>query len=91
MRIPGLVWYESFMNKNPQDGRPVIVGAAQPDALVVMMSDSEESKAKIAESEAWKEAAADDIGFCSHFEIYELDRLTLSTEPELCMPFHAQA
>ncbi|MGY0541484.1 hypothetical protein ACW14X_28480 [Nocardioides sp. YJ-D4] len=78
------------MNKNPQEGWPVIGGAAQPDALVVMMFDSEESKAKIAESEAWKEAAADDIGFCSHFEIYEVDRRTWIAEPELRTPFHAQ-
>ena len=90
MRIPGLVWYESFMNKNSQEGWPVIGGAAKPDAIVVMMFDSEESKAKIAESEAWTEAAADDIGFCSHFEIFEVDRFTWIPESTLREPFHAQ-
>lgn len=91
MRIPGLVWYESFMNKNSQDGWPVIGGAAKPDALVVMMFDSEESKAKIAESEAWLEAAEDDIGFCSHFEIFEVDRYTWIAEDTLREPYHSKA
>ena len=68
----------------------MIGGAAKPDAIVVMMFDSEESKAKIAESEAWTEAAADDIGFCSHFEIFEVDRFTWIPESTLREPFHAQ-
>jgi hypothetical protein len=46
--------------------------------------------AKIAESEAWTEAAADDIGFCSHFEIFEVDRFTWIPESTLREPFHAQ-
>lgn len=86
-KIPGLVWYESFMNKQAQEGWPVIGGAPKPDAIVVMMFDSEESKQNVAQSAAWDEAAKDDIGFCSHFEIFEVERFTWIPESTLRQPY----
>ncbi|OUS92099.1 EthD domain-containing protein [Rhodococcus sp. NCIMB 12038] len=86
-KIPGLVWYESFMNKDAQEGWPVIGGAPKPDAIVVMMFDSEESKQNVAQSAAWDEAAEDDIGFCSHFEIFEVERFTWIPESSLRQPY----
>ncbi|WP_127129075.1 EthD domain-containing protein [Georgenia sp. SYP-B2076] len=90
-KIPGLVWYETFMNNNAQEGWPVIGGAPKPDALVVMQFDSEESKQNIGNSPAWLEAAEDDIGFCSHFEIFDVERFTWIPEASPREPHREEA
>ncbi|HZZ49881.1 MAG TPA: EthD domain-containing protein [Pseudonocardia sp.] len=80
MRLPGVIWYESFLNRNPTREWPVIGSAPVPDAFVVMKFESPEALANVKDSPEWAEAAQDDIGFCSHFQVYEVDRYTWVSE-----------
>lgn len=90
-RIPGVVWYESFLNKNPTRDWPVIGSEPQPDAHVIMMFESQEAKDNVSNTPEWDEAAEDDIGFCSHFKIFEVDRYTWIPDPESRKAFAASA
>lgn len=81
MRLPGVIWYESFLNRKPTEGWPVIGSAPVPDAFVIMKFESAQALANLQNTAEWAEAAEDDIGFCSHFQIYEVDRHTWIPEP----------
>lgn len=81
-RLPGVVWYESFLNKAPTGDWPTIGSRPEPDAFVIMMFDSQESLENLPNTPEWDEAARDDIGFCSHFKSYAVDRFTWIPDPE---------
>jgi uncharacterized protein (TIGR02118 family) len=81
-RMPGAVWYYTFLNKDPQRGQE---GAPRPDAFAVLAFESEEALAAAPESDVWQEAMQDNIGFVSHFDTYSVERITVVPEkaPEL--------
>jgi hypothetical protein len=81
-RLPGVIWYESFMNKKAAGDWPVIGASPTPDAFVIMKFESQEALDNLPNTAEWAEAAKDDIGFCSHFEIFEVDRYTWIPDPE---------
>jgi hypothetical protein len=81
-RLPGVVWYESFLNKKPHTEWPVIGSAPVPDAFVLMRLESQDALDTLPNSPEWEEAAKDDIGFCSHFEIFEVERHTWIPDPD---------
>lgn len=76
-RMPGVAWYYTFLNKNPQTGQE---GAPRPDAFAVMCFESEQAMRDAPNSKEWAEAMQDNIGFVSHFDTYEVERVTLIGE-----------
>lgn len=77
--MPGSVWYYTFLNKNPkreQDGMPV------PDAFAVLAFESEEALAAAPQSDTWKAAMEDNVGFTGHFDTYSVERVVVIPEGE---------
>ena len=78
-RIPGAAWWWTFLNKNPkreQDGMPV------PDAFAVLAFESEEALAAAPQSDTWKAAMEDNVGFTGHFDTYSVERVVVIPEGE---------
>jgi hypothetical protein len=74
-KIPGIVWYETFLNEEPTadwqaQERP------RPDAYVIMKLESEEVFADLRNAEEWRIAKEDDIGFASHSFSQRVERIT---------------
>lgn len=74
-KIPGIVWYETFLNEEPTadwqaQERP------RPDAYVIMKLESEEVLAEMRNAEEWRIAKEDDIGFASHSFSQRVERIT---------------
>lgn len=82
MRLPGVIWYESFVNKAPTGEWPMVGSRPVPDAYVVMKFESQEALDNLPNTPEWDEAAQDDIGFCSHFSFHPVDRYTWIPDPE---------
>ena len=76
-RIPGVAWYYTFLNREPQTGQE---GAPRPDAFAVLCFESEEALREAPNSSAWADAMKDNIGFVSHFDTYSVHRVTLIPE-----------
>ena len=74
-RIPGVNWYESFLNRNAHAEWPVF-GAPVPDAYALMRFDSAEALENVKNTPEWDEGAEDDIGFCSHALVVATQRHT---------------
>jgi len=81
MRIPGVTWYESFLNNNAHDEWPVF-GAPVADAFALMRFESEAALANVADTPQWKEAELDDIGFASHALVVKSERITWVADPK---------
>ncbi|PXY24696.1 EthD domain-containing protein [Prauserella muralis] len=85
-RVPGVVWYEAFLNKDVAAEWP-ITAAPSPDAVVVLKFASEQAKEQGMQSQAWSEAAADSAGFISHFDVFRPERLTWVPDASPRVPF----
>ncbi|MEQ1882838.1 MAG: EthD domain-containing protein [Burkholderiales bacterium] len=79
-RLPGVIWYESFLNKHATDVWPVF-DAPQPDAFALMKFASQDAMADLRNSAEWSEAAEDDIGFVSHAHVIQTERVTWLADP----------
>jgi EthD domain len=80
--LPGVIWYESFVNKNASANWPVIGAAPVPDAFVIMKFESREALDNLQNTAEWADAMKDDIGFTSHFQMFEVDRFTWIPDPD---------
>ena len=79
-RIPGIIWYETFLNEQPTETwqaqeRP------RPDAYVIMTLESEDVLEHLRGTEAWRIAKDDDIGFASHSFSQRVQRVTWIPDP----------
>lgn len=81
-RLPGVTWYESFLNKSATDDWPVF-DAPQPDAFALMRFASRAAMTDLRNSAEWTEAAKDDIGFVSHAHVIQTERVTWLADPEV--------
>lgn len=88
-QLPGVIWYESFVNKKASVGWPVIGAAPVPDAFVIMKFESQEALDNLPNTPEWQEAMKDDIGFTSHFEVFEVERITWVPDPDRPQRFMA--
>lgn len=87
-RLPGVVWYESFLNKQATDAWPVF-DAPQPDAYALMKFSSASAMAELRNSAEWLEAAKDDIGFVSHAHVIQTERVTWLADPDVRRAYRA--
>lgn len=78
-QMPGVAWYYTFLNKEPQTGQD---GAPRPDAFAIMCFESEDALKNAPTTDKWAEAMKDNIGFVSHFDTYNVERITLIGENE---------
>ena len=74
-KIPGILWYETFLNEQPTPGwqaqeRP------RPDAYVIMKLESEKVLEEMRKTDEWRIAKEDDIGFASHSFSQRVERIT---------------
>lgn len=79
-RLPGVIWYESFLNQQSTDEWPVF-DAPQPDAFALMKFATPDAMADLRNSAEWVEAAQDDIGFVSHAHVIQTERVTWLADP----------
>lgn len=81
-KLPGIVWYESFLNLEPTRGWPVQDGRARPDAFVIIKFESEAAIEAVKGTPEWREAKLDDPGFASHSPSYPVERFTWIPDPD---------
>lgn len=87
-RLPGVIWYESFLNKQASDAWPVF-DTPLPDAFALMKFSSPSAMADLRNSAEWLEAAEDDIGFVSHAHVIPTERVTWVADPVVRSAYRA--
>lgn len=78
-KIPGIVWYETFLNEQPT-GAWQAQERPRPDAYVIMKVESDEVLERMRTTNEWRIAKEDDIGFASHSFSTRVERLTWITD-----------
>jgi uncharacterized protein (TIGR02118 family) len=85
-RLPGVTWYETLANKAPRLERS-IDGAPPADATDILMFESEAAMAEARTSPEWEEWTQDATSFLSHVDVFEMERVVWSRDPEVQRAF----
>lgn len=81
-KLPGIVWYESFLTNDPDREWPIQSGRARPDAYVIIKFESEEAIEALRGTPEWRAAKLDDIGFVGNSVAQRVTRMTWIPDPE---------
>lgn len=86
-KLPGIVWYESFLATDPAREWPIQEGRARPDAYVIIKFESQQALESLKGTPEWKAAKLDDVGFVGNSVAQRVERFPWIPDREPVEPY----